>query len=327
MTDSSPSSRRACLRVRHLSVLQHTTPRRRGQKALHKDAMHGFASHLHKFPCTKPQHWATLPKLQPLRADAALVPMGNHERFYGKLQAHIDQYGWTVICVPGSGYLPAFAYTVGLYKGFGHAEIIMFGFTPKTMHVILNDAGIRIKGGQPIKTGCIYDDFFEGGNVQFLPVDPRNIEDYFGFAIGYNGTAQFPAIEIVWTDRENRFPWESGFDETMRYRQPLLDRNADFKFRELPHLEVYSTWQVLKIGEPILEVVHDPDGNWQFLTGDEEDGDVLTVTLQEIIDRDPSVNELFNLDPSERGVRKAVGTEWRRERYDGTDWWPVGHKP
>ncbi len=242
--------------------------------------------------------------------------MGNHERFYTNLQTHIDQYGWTVICVPGSKYLPSFAYTVGLYKGFGHAEIIMFGFTPKTMHVILNDAGIRVKQGQPIQTNIIYDDFFEGGNVQFIPVDPRNLEDYFGFAIGYNGHAQFPAIEIVWTDREHRFPWESGFDETMRHRQPLLDRNADFKFRESPQRLICSSWQVLKIGEAILEVVHEADGDWQFLTGDEEDADALETTLQAIVDIDVTVNEVFNLELGELARRTHVGAAWQRTKID-----------
>jgi hypothetical protein len=39
-----------------------------------------------------------------------------------------------------------------------------------------------------------------------------------------NNTDDFPALQFVWTDRNNKFPWETGF----AYRQPLPDRNADF---------------------------------------------------------------------------------------------------
>jgi hypothetical protein len=37
------------------------------------------------------------------------------------------------------------------------------------------------------------------------------------------------------------------FDEEFIYRQPLLDRNADFKFREADNLAVFTTRQWIEV--------------------------------------------------------------------------------
>ena len=71
--------------------------------------------------------------------------------------------------------------------------------------------------------------FFETTKSEFIEVDKRNIRDYFGYAIDFYKSADFPALQLVWTDRNNHFPWDEGFEEQFIYKQPLLDRNADFK--------------------------------------------------------------------------------------------------
>jgi hypothetical protein len=134
-------------------------------------------------------------------------------------------------------YLPSFAYTVGLWKNFNHPEIISFGLTLNTLHLILNDAGEIAKTGQKIEVGKNYDVFFENSDTQFLKVDKRNISDYFGQAISYYKTTDFPAIQLVWTDRNNKFPWDKDYEEEFEFRQPLLDRNADFKLENQKILE------------------------------------------------------------------------------------------
>lgn len=58
-----------------------------------------------------------------------------------KFSADIEKFGWTVLLVEATGYLPAFAYTVGLWKNYNHPEIISFGLNINTLHLILNDAG------------------------------------------------------------------------------------------------------------------------------------------------------------------------------------------
>ncbi|MFT6096661.1 MAG: hypothetical protein ACJAXY_001319 [Nonlabens sp.] len=48
----------------------------------------------------------------------------------------------------------------------------------------------------------------------------------------YDNKFDFPAYQLVWTDKERRDPWEIGCDENWKFKQPVLDRNKDFKFYE-----------------------------------------------------------------------------------------------
>lgn len=236
-----------------------------------------------------------------------------------KLLEDIQNLGWAVILVEATAYLPSFAYTIGLWKNYSHPEIISFGLSIQTLHLLLNDAAERVKSGQTIQEQIIYDDYFEKGSVQYLRVNPRNIADYFGQAINLYTTEDFPALQLVWTDRQNRFPWERNYEQEFEYRQPLLDRNADFKFREEKNLGVFTSKQCTKEHKAILRVVHDDEGDWQFLAGDELPEDIAYVALEELVKADPSLNEVFNLDYGETAERRYVGDRWVRGVLNSSD--------
>ena len=199
-----------------------------------------------------------------------------------KTRAHIEQYGLSVIMVEATDYLPSFAYSIGLWEKFNHPEIISFGLSLKTLHAIVNDAASLVKSGLCIEIGKNYDDFFENSNTQFRSVAPTYIDNYFGYACEFYNTFDFPALQLVWTDRNDRFPWDTEYQEEFKYRQPLLDRNIDFKFREERNLDVFTTRQWLEQNDPVLRVVHDEDGDWQFLTGNQIIDDARLVSLEEM---------------------------------------------
>lgn len=93
----------------------------------------------------------------------------------------------------------------------------------------------------------------------------------------------------------------------------MLDRNTNFKFREKRNVAVFTTRQVLE-GLPILRVVHDADGSWQFLCDTTYDvADLKVVLLEEIVKRDPTVNKLFQLNYGWHAFREAVGAKWQTE--------------
>ena len=230
--------------------------------------------------------------------------------------ADIEKFGWTVILIRATDYLPSFAYTIGLWKTYKHPEIITFGFTIETLHLVLNDAGERAKNGQPIELNKTYTDFFENARTEFISVDKRNLGDYFGTAINYYKDENFPAIQLVWTDRNDKFPWESDFEEEFIYKQPLLDRNVDFKFREEKNLGVFTTRQWLEFDKPILRVVHDFNGDWQFLTGDQVFEDAKLVCLEEMIKKDKTLNRVFDLEYGESADRELIGGLWTRTQNE-----------
>jgi len=235
-----------------------------------------------------------------------------------KIIEDVNSIGWSVILIKATRYLPSFAYTIGLWKNYQHSEIIAFGLTTDTLHAILNIAGENIKAGVKYTIGQNYSEFFINSDAQFLTVDNRNIRDYFGYAIWFNRGTDFPAIELIWTDRNNKFPWDEDYQEEFLYRQPLLDRNAEFKFREDRDLGVYTTRQWLELGKPILRVVHEDDGDWQFLTCDQMPEDIRLVALEAMIKSDPSLNDIFNLEYGVAAERTDISARWDRHEiaYD-----------
>jgi hypothetical protein len=189
---------------------------------------------------------------------------------------------------------------------------------------VINRAAGIVKQGESIESGKPYDGFLQSSadldlKVTCLEVDRRNLPEYFGTAIGYYQGADFPALQLLWPDKDNRFPWEEGFDEEYVRHQPLLDRNADFKFMEPKDLAVFTTKQWLELREPVLRVNHCRDGDWEFQTARFQENDIIIVCLEHMIAADTTLNEVFNLDYGEGAQREYVGGEWTRYALEEDD--------
>ena len=79
---------------------------------------------------------------------------------------------------------------------------------------------------------------------------------------------------------------------------------------------VFTTRQVLEGVEPIREVYHDPDGDWQFLCGTTLDAaDLKLVCLGCMVERDLSIGELADMPPSWCARRRSEGADWIQEPY------------
>ena len=225
----------------------------------------------------------------------------------------VEKYGFHVAQFHGDGYSPSFAYTIGLFKTYGYPELICFGLNLDLLHSVLW-SGKELLDKQPVPDQNIgYPDFLGDYDVRLLTVDKGWYKDYFGYGYWFNKTWDFPVLQIVWPDKQALYPWEEGFNPNWKWGQPLLDRSLDFKFREEHNVAVFTTRQVLE-GLPILRVVHEDDGSWQFLCDTTYDvADLKIVALQEIVKRDPTVNELFQLNYGWQAMREAVGEKWQKE--------------
>lgn len=229
-------------------------------------------------------------------------------------KSNIEKFGLQVIMVNSTNYSPSFSYSIGLKKTYNHPEIICFGLPNDLGHQIINDVATMIKNGELIESGKIYSEIFHESQATFLKVDERNIPDYFGAALNFYEKEKFKALQLIWTDRKDQFPWDENFEEEFLRKQPLLDRNADFKFNEPKNLTTFTTRQWLEEQKPILRVVHDDDGDWQFLTDDQTLDDIKIVALEELIKHDNTLNEIFDLEYGEEAERKFIGGEWTRNQ-------------
>jgi len=75
--------------------------------------------------------------------------------------------------------------------------------------------------------------------------------------------------------------------------------------------------QVLDGSEPILLVSHDADDHaWQFIgTSDASVVDSKVVGLEEIVQLDPTVLEVADLEPGWQALRDFVGGPWTRRQH------------
>ena len=88
----------------------------------------------------------------------------------------------------------------------------------------------------------------------------------------------------------------------------------DWPFLEAENLSVFTTTRVLDGSHPIRLVVHDEDGDWQFLCGTVADREhVRVASLGYMFERDRSVGELHDLPTGWRAWRDSTDEEWERE--------------
>jgi hypothetical protein len=232
----------------------------------------------------------------------------------------VKEHGWYIALFEANTATPAFAYTIGLWKNFGHPEIISFGLSVNTLGAILNNAGNLIKEGKKIEVDEDNQEIFTNSPARFKTVHSDNIADYFGYGRWFNEYKDFPALQLFWTDTSFYYPWDEQFNKTLAFNQPLLYQKLDFKFFEAKNTAAFTLRQIIEEDKPILRVTHDEEGDWQFLTGDiimQED--MLIVALEQIVKRDSIINELFDMPTGQFATREYVGGKWTREIIEETE--------
>ena len=87
-------------------------------------------------------------------------------------------------------------------------------------------------------------------------------------------------------------------------------------FKDSPDLAIITTRQVLETNHPILRVTHDiEDEGWQFLCGTtDESSDARVVSLEQILKRDESLNQLHDLPLGWVAWRKSLSSPWQRQK-------------
>lgn len=88
---------------------------------------------------------------------------------------------------------------------------------------------------------------------------------------------------------------------------------SDHRFDAPDNLRVFICERI-RDGHPILDVFRDGDGDWQFLCGGEHGaraGDRAVVAcLRDVVEIDPSVNELAAMCPMQSASREREGASW-----------------
>ena len=117
---------------------------------------------------------------------------------------------------------PDFAYSVGMFRTLAHPEIILFGLPLDVMHRLINDVGELVRGGARCVAGQVSREFLEGYDVTFRTVPAFQYAGHLGWANWLYGGDSYPGLQMVYPDRERRWPWDAGTAAGFRDGQPIL---------------------------------------------------------------------------------------------------------
>jgi hypothetical protein len=90
------------------------------------------------------------------------------------------------------------------------------------MRAGLNVLGEQSASGWPPEAEEERSHILDGSPVLFKTVDQRWYKAFFGTAIAFYRRPSIPFLQILWADRDERFPTTLGCDPAVRDRQPSL---------------------------------------------------------------------------------------------------------
>lgn len=263
--------------------------------------------------------------------------LGELSRIDENTISNIEEFGCSIVhvspraCAPPGE--PRWAYTIGIFDTCRRPEVITVGLYQSTARYLLNEAARLLRDGVDLTNGR-QKGLLETVDCEFRTVDPKWIPKVMGWAKWFYDATEFPILQAIYPDLENRFPWEPGFNE--RFQQPMLQKDAAFgdlerrfwegsvdpkigwKFPDDPHRKVFLSEAVGGGDEPITYVSHDADdGAWQFL-GDSMAGDSGPVLqcLHQVVELDPSLIELADLPLGWLAEREKPGAAWVRQLHE-----------
>jgi len=85
-------------------------------------------------------------------------------------------------------------------------------------------------------------------------------------------------------------------------KQPEINLNT---------LALSSKYVITKVSPIVYATVHD-DGIWEFWSKETiEEEEIMVVTLKQIIEIDPSINEIIHIAEGIAAVRNDISTPWQ----------------
>ena len=255
-----------------------------------------------------------------------------------KLLDDVREYGCQVLVVRGEAGAPGWAYSVGLFEGFDHPEVVVFGLPQQVAHWVINELMSRIRSGERFAAGSSAMGLLEGGFIcQFKAVERSWYEALLGRAQWFYRCDEFPAVQCVWPDKQGRYPWDDDFNSRWTHVQPMLhltdpdearmratlesftglcscsERVNDWKFQDDPHLAAITQQHVMSGERPILLVSHDAgDGRWQFSDGSDSPSAPVVVCMHHLVELDSALNDLADLPLGWQAWRTSQDEPWRR---------------
>jgi len=151
--------------------------------------------------------------------DAAPSVLDEHET---KFVACIREHGWFHTCVFQDESGPGFSYTTGFWLNVNFPELITFSLSQEIAHDTFWHIYRELKAGQSFAIRQPVENVFEQLKAAFLPVSQQRFKDHLGWSRWFYGGDGFECVQLVWPDRDEKFPWQPGYSVSLAKAQPDL---------------------------------------------------------------------------------------------------------
>ena len=141
-----------------------------------------------------------------------------------KLISDIKEYGWHAIKIYEDESGPGYVFTVGLTYSYNHPEILVMGIKPENAHAILCSMIEEIKNKKTYKKGKIYTDLIQSYPVTFIKVNKEYYKEFLGYDRWFYRSDKFDVLQMIWTDKNSKFPWDKDFDQKFNNYQKILGK-------------------------------------------------------------------------------------------------------
>lgn len=149
-----------------------------------------------------------------------------------KIEWMIETEGWALEPVTPDADTdpptPAYAYTIGLPALVDFPELAVFGLTPVAARGLLGLVVDARRGGTEIPIGVELVGLLDNElRCAFAPIDTDRFGEFFRTAGAWYRGQPFSMVQLVYPDRNGFMPYEAGFDQRLRYAQPLVGAFGD----------------------------------------------------------------------------------------------------
>lgn len=134
----------------------------------------------------------------------------------------VSTYGCHVLKILGDENAPKFAYSIGIEKTSHQPDLIVTGLNFDVAHWIINEYNRRVRTGEAFIANVPYDDFIDGFPVIFSPFFKQHYRAHLGWGLWFYGSDRFDVFQIIYPDKEGRWPWDDGVTDEYRWLMPML---------------------------------------------------------------------------------------------------------
>jgi hypothetical protein len=150
----------------------------------------------------------------------------DHSPAERQLLDDIEGAGLHVVHVPGKGALPACSHSVGLWESFQQPEVVVFGLPPEVAGELIEVVADEADEGHRFLDGTRHEGLLDDYPVRFVEVPKARYAEFLAAASwAYEGDG-FPAVQLVWPDKQGRWPWDPEARTGFAQSQPVLGRSG-----------------------------------------------------------------------------------------------------